>query len=123
MRRVVGWLLAPAGLTGAFAGAALVAAQPGGIGLSGLVVGWLYGIVVGGAMRLFRVPAGALPLVGLLAGPLPIALLLPAEAALDARGLVWVGAFVGLLIGLVEWASARASGSAGRNGRGIADEP
>ena len=114
-RRIVGWMTLPAGLTGAFVGAAVVAGQPGGTGLPGLVVGWLYGTVVGGLLRLFRVPPGAYPLVGLFAGPLPIALLMPTAAAADARGLVWVGAIVGPLIGFVEWAAARHSAPAGRH--------
>lgn len=111
LRRVAGWVLLPSGLAGGFLGAAVVAGQPGGTGLPGLVVGWLYGVVVGGAIRLFRVPPGAYPLAGLLAGPLPIALLTPVDAAADARGLVWLGGIAGLVIGLVEWAASRLSGS------------
>ena len=107
LRRVGAWLLLPSGLTGGFLGAAVVAAQPDGTGLPGLVVGWLYGVVVGGAMRLFRVPPGAYPLTGLLAGPLPFALLTPVNASVEARGLIWLGMLAGLVIGLVEWASAR----------------
>lgn len=106
-RRLSAWLLIPAGLAGGFLGAAVVAAQPGGTGLPGLVVGWLYGVVVGGALRLFRVPPGAYPLTGLLAGPLPIALLTPVHADAEARGLVWLGAVAGLVIGCVEWGASR----------------
>ena len=75
--------------------------------MPGLVIGWLYGVVVGGALRLFRVPPGAFPLIGFLVGPLPIALLMPAGAGADARGLVWLGALAGLVIGLVEWGASR----------------
>ena len=113
LRRIAGWMLLPAGLAGGCFGAAVVAGQPGGTGFPGLVVGWLYGVVVGGALRLFKVPPGAYPLAGLLAGPLPIALLTPTDAANDARGLVWLGAIAGLVIGLVEWAASRHAGAPG----------
>ena len=111
LRRVAAWLRLPSGLAGGFLGAAVVAGQPGGTGLPGLVIGWLYGVVVGGTLRLFRVPPGAYPLAGVLAGPLPIALLTPVGAGADARGLVWLGAIAGLVIGLVEWAASRHPGS------------
>jgi hypothetical protein len=121
LRRLGSWILLPSGLAGGFLGAAIVAAQPGGTGLPGLLVGWLYGVVVGGAIRLFRIPPGAYPLAGLLAGPLPIALLTPIGAGGDARGLVWLGGIAGILIGLVEWAAAR-HGSA-RAARPLGEEP
>jgi len=109
-------LTRPSALAGAFLGAALVAAQPGGTGLVGLVLGWLYGVVVGALLLLFRVPAGAYPLVGLLSGPVPFALLMPVGASQDERGLIWVGMLAGLVLGCVEWAHARrrqrASGTA-----------
>jgi hypothetical protein len=97
----------PSALCGAFLGAAIAAVEPGGTGLHGLIPGWLYGIVVGGLQRSFRVPAGAYPLVGLVCGPLPFALLMPVGAAEDARGLIWVGMLAGLVLGCVEWAHAR----------------
>jgi len=106
-RRLVEWIRIPSGLTGGCLGAMVVAAQPDGTGLPGFVIGWLYGVVVGGGLRIFRVPPGAYPLAGLLAGPLPIALLMPAGASADARGLVWLGALAGIVIGLVEWATSR----------------
>jgi hypothetical protein len=107
---------------GGFLGAAVVAGQPGGTGLLGLVLGWLYGVVVGAVMRLFRVPPGAYPLTGLLAGPVPIALLVPSSASPETRGLVWLGAIFGLVIGLVEWACARhARGGSPPSERGSAE--
>jgi hypothetical protein len=105
-KRIGGWLATPSGLTGGFLGAATVAAQPGANGIPGLVLGWLYGVVVGGLLRLFRVPPGAYPLTGFLAGPVPIALLMPAGAPTTDRGVIWLGFLAGLLIGLVEWAHA-----------------
>jgi|SRR6185436_5904151 len=106
-KKIVRLIARPTALAGAFLGAAVVAAQPGGAGLTGLVLGWLYGLVVAGLMRLFPVPPGALPLVGLLAGPLPFAVLMPAAASADDRGVVWVGMLAGLVLGCVEWAHAR----------------
>jgi hypothetical protein len=100
-------MTSPCALAGACLGAALVAAQPGGTGLVGLLLGWLYGLVVGTLLRLFRVPSAAYPLVGLISGPLPFAVLMPAEASQDARGLIWVGMLAGLVLGCVEWARAR----------------
>jgi hypothetical protein len=84
-----------------------VASQPGGNGLPGLIVGWLYGLVVGGVVRLFRVPAPVFPLAGLLAGPLPVAVLMPDTATAEARGLIGAAALAGLVIGLIEWAVSR----------------
>ncbi len=107
MRKVGRVLTRPSALGGAFLGAALVAAQPEGTGLLGLILGWLYGVIVGGLLRLFRVPAGAYPLIGLISGPLPFALLMPVSASQDERGLIWVGMLAGLVLGCVEWAHAR----------------
>lgn len=100
----------PCGLAGAFFGATLAGLAPGGVGLLGLVVGWLYGIVVGALIRLFRVPAGAYPLIGLLCGPVPIALLTGRGASQDERGALALGLVGGLVLGLVEWASTRHHG-------------
>ena len=99
--------VSPCALAGAFLGAALVAAQPGGTGFVGLLFGWLYGLVVGGLLRLFRVPSAANPLIGLISGPLPFALFMPVGASQDARGLIWVGMLAGLVLGCVEWARVR----------------
>ncbi len=106
-RRIGRAFLGPSAVTGAFLGAAIVAAQPGGSGLAGLVLGWLYGVVVGGLMRLFRVRPGAYPLAGFLAGPVPVALLTFPDASPDMRGVVWLGFVVGLVLGCVEWAHSR----------------
>lgn len=107
MRKVGLVLTRPSALAGAFLGAALVAALPEGTGLFGLILGWLYGVVVAGLLRLFRVPRGAYPLIGLICGPVPFALLMPTSASQDARGLIWVGMLAGLILGCVEWAHAR----------------
>jgi len=106
-KRIARAVTLPAALAGACLGAAITAAQPGGTGLIGFVLGWLYGVVVRAGIRSFRVPSGAFPLVGFLVGSLPFALLMPTEAAEEARGLVWVGCLAGLVVGLVEWASER----------------
>jgi hypothetical protein len=107
MRKIARVLTRPTALGGAFLGAAIFAAQPGGRGVQGLIVGWLYGAVVGGLLRLFRVPSGAYPLVGLLCGPLPFALLMPVAANQDDRGMIWVGMVAGLILGCLEWAHVR----------------
>ena len=112
VKRITRVLTRPSALAGACLGAAIVAAQPGGTGLVGLILGWLYGVVVSGLVRLFRVPPGAAPLVGLLVGPLPFALLMPIGASQDERGLIWVGMIAGLVLGCVEWAHARHPGHA-----------
>jgi hypothetical protein len=106
LQKLVGWLTVPAGLAGGMLGAALGAVMPGGTGLPGFVAGWLYGVVIGALVRLFRVPPGAYPLVGLVAGPLPFALLMPHDAAAGDRGVIWVGLVAGLILGCVEWAHA-----------------
>jgi hypothetical protein len=121
-RRLVEWIRIPSGLTGGCLGAMVVAVQPSGTGLPGFLIGWLYGVVVGAGLRLFRVPPGAFPLAGLLAGPLPIALLMPVGAAVEARGLVWLGALAGLVIGLVEWAVSRHAAARGSAAPPLDDE-
>lgn len=108
LKRIGRLLTHPPALAGAFLGAAVIGAQPGATGLHGLIVGWLYGAVVGALIRLFRVPPGAYPLAGLLSGPVPIAVLMPVDATQDERGLIWVGLLAGLVVGCVEWAQARA---------------
>jgi hypothetical protein len=97
----------PSGLAGACLGAAVIAAQPGANGTPGLIVGWLYGVLVAALVRLFRIPPRAYPLAGFLVGPLPFALLMSPSATSDERGVLWLGFLAGLLIGLMEWAAAR----------------
>ena len=100
------WITHPTGMAGAFLGATVVAASPGGVGILGLVFGWAYGMVVGALIRAFRVPPAAYPLAGLLAGPLPFAVFMTKASAPDARPLAIVGLLLGLILGLVEWARA-----------------
>jgi hypothetical protein len=107
--RLVGVLLLPAGLGGAFLGLALFQLGEGGNRIAGLVVGWLYGISVAGLMRLLPVPPGWYWLAGIFAGPIPIALLMSNGTPANERGVILVGALVGLLLGLLESASARRS--------------
>ena len=106
LSKIGSWLTHPSGLAGAFLGASVVAMQPDGVGLHGVLFGWAYGMVVGAMIRMFRVPAGAYPLIGLLAGPLPFAIFLTREASPDSRAAVFVGFLLGLVLGLVEWARA-----------------
>jgi hypothetical protein len=93
----------PSALAGAFIGATVLALVPGGVGIVGLFVGWLYGIVVGALLRLFPTPKWAYPILGLFIGPLPFAFFIGADVPGDARGIVVVGILVGPLIGFVEW--------------------
>ena len=106
LRRIVRVLTLPSPLAGAMLGATLAGISPGGTGFPGLVVGWLYGIVVCALVRVFRVPVGAYPLAGLIAGPVPFALLMPPGASEADRSVIWVGLFAGLILGCVEWAHA-----------------
>lgn len=96
--------------------------MPGGTGIPGLVVGWLYGLVVGAMIRRFRVHPGAYPLVGLLAGPVPLAVLMPVEATSDQRGVLLLGLVAGLLLGTVEWARTRWPGSDSAEMGAVGDE-
>lgn len=102
-------LAAPSGLAGAFFTTILfnlVSEQGNPVG--GLLIGWIYGVAVGGLMRLFRVKSGALPLVGLLCGPVPFLILFSAASSLEDRGgAVLSSALLGLVIGLLEWARQR----------------
>jgi len=106
-RKLIGILRTPSGLAGAFLGATILALAPGGVGLHGLVVGWLYGVVVAGLLRLFRGPAWANPLLGLFVGPVPLAIFIGGDVSGDARGIVVLGVLAGLVIGFVEWVSVR----------------
>lgn len=100
----------PTGLAGAFLGATVLALVPGGVGMLGLFVGWLYGIVVGALLRLFRTPGWTYPILGLFVGPVPFAFFIGADVAGDARGIVVVGILVGPFLGLVEWLGTRPAG-------------
>ena len=106
-KKVAGVLCLPSGIGGAFLGLALFQLGPGGHRIAGLVVGWLYGISVWGLMRLLPVPRGWSWLAGIFAGPIPLALLMPNGNTADERGVILVGAVVGLLLGLLEVAHAR----------------
>lgn len=107
LKRLFELLRTPCGLAGAFLGASVLALVPGGIGALGLVVGWLYGIVVGALIRLFRAPGWAYPILGLFVGPVPFAFFIGADVPGDARGIVVVGIPAGLFIGFAEWMAVR----------------
>lgn len=107
LKKFFALLRTPSGLAGAFFGATVLALAPGGIGVVGLVVGWLYGVVVGGLLRLFRVPAWSYPLLGLVVGPVPLAVFFGADESGDARGIVVLGILGGLVVGFVEWVTLR----------------
>jgi len=107
LRKCFALLRTPSGLAGAFFGATVVAMAPGGPGVVGLVVGWLYGVVVGGLLRLFRGPAWSYPLLGLFVGPVPLAIFIGADETGDERGIVMLGVLGGLVVGFVEWVSLR----------------
>lgn len=109
MSTVVGflWRLMPAGLAGAFLALAVgrvsEPAEANRLELLGL--GWLYGVVVLGLIRLFPVAPWGRPLAGLLCGPVPAALLVQADMAEDERRvLCLLGALLGLVIGALECA-------------------
>ena len=55
-----------------------------------LGLGWLYGVVVLGLIRIFPVAPRGRPLAGLLCGPVPAALLLPADLDADERRVLWL---------------------------------
>ena len=79
--------------------------------LGGLPFGWLYGVAVGGLIRLFPVKPGAFPLVGLIAGPVPFLILFGSSSSLEDRGgAVLASGFLGLVIGLLEWGRVRRQG-------------
>lgn len=98
---------APAALTGSLLGVSVFALAPGGTGAVGLVVGWLYGVVVGALLRLFPVPLWTYPVLGVFVGPVPLAFFIGKDVGGDARGVVVIGIPLGVLIGFVEWAVAR----------------
>jgi hypothetical protein len=73
-----------------------------------LLVGALYGVAVLGLVRLFRARSFGYLVAGTLSGPVPAALLLPdALPAAERGGACFVAAFLGLCVGLLEWAKVR----------------
>ncbi len=110
-KKIVGVVLLPSGLGGAFLGLALFQLESGNNRIAGVVVGWLYGVSVWGLMRLLPVAPGWTWLAGVFAGPIPIALLMPAGTPTDERGVILLGALVGGLLGLLESAHARRRGA------------
>jgi len=111
-KRIAGCLVLPSGVGGAFLGLALFQLGEGGNRFGGIVVGWLYGVAVAGLIRCLSVPSGWYWLAGLFAGPIPFALLTPDSTPAKERGVILVGALLGLLIGLLETAHARRAGAA-----------
>ena len=82
------------------------AAEGGLVGhLLSLVVsfffGALFGVVILTAIRFFKTARWGYPIAGLLAGSVPI-IVIPVEGK-DLAGLWLVSAFLGVLIGLLEW--------------------
>jgi len=75
--------------------------------LIALVVSFLFGaffgVVMLTAIRLFKTARWGYPIAGILAGSVPI-IVVPAEPK-DIGGLWVVSAFLGLVIGLLEWES------------------
>lgn len=116
-------LSAPCAVSGALMGATVAALNPGGTGLHGLLIGWLYGLVVGTLIRSARVVPPAYPIAGLLFGPLPFALLMPVDASGDQRGILVVGMIAGVLLGLVQWGHVRWAGRAPVGAGAPGDEP
>ncbi|MDX1385383.1 MAG: hypothetical protein R3190_17145 [Thermoanaerobaculia bacterium] len=103
----------PAGLAGAFfalaAGRVAEPAEANRLQLLGL--GWLYGVVVLGLIRIFPVAPWGRPLAGLLCGPVPVVLVLPADLTEDERLAGWLlGALLGLVIGALECARQQREG-------------
>lgn len=111
LQKFFGLLRTPCGLAGACFGATVLSLAPGGVGAAGLVVGWLYGVVVGGILRLFRVPSWSYPLLGLVVGPVPLAVFIGEDVSGDARGVVVLGILGGLVIGFTEWVAIRHAAS------------
>ena len=112
MRRVFSFLggLVPAMLGGAFFVVSFAGVvDPGKPALGGLVVGALCGAAVVGLIRLFRIAPFGYAAAGLVCGPLPFLVLSQGDGTSgDDRFRLWlVGAFFGLLIGVLEWARVR----------------
>ena len=68
------------------------------------IFGALCGVVILGALRLFRTSSWGFPIAGPLAGTLPIVVMVPAKTSQDDFGGLWLlSAILGLIIGLLEW--------------------
>lgn len=68
------------------------------------LLGALYAAAVLGLVRVSGARRWGLAVAGLVAGPVPVALLASADTPADQRGgLLFVGALLGLLVGLLEW--------------------
>ena len=74
-----------------------------------LVIGAIAGVAVVGLIRLFRVAPWGYAVAGVVCGPIPFLLLARSEPIREGdRFGVWlVGAFFGLVLGLLEWARVR----------------
>jgi hypothetical protein len=107
-RRIGGLLRAPSGMTGAALFVGVLPQDPGlGPRLVLLVVGWLYGRLLGALVRASRLTPGAWPLAGLILGPAPASLLLFRLGREEHGAVVALGALLGLLVGTIEWAHQR----------------
>lgn len=103
--------LMPAGLAGAFfLTTALVEHKAESPNLlvflfASTVGGFLLGSAIVGLIRMFRVAIWAYPVVGLLSGPVPFAILSDkADGGEQWAGMWFVGALLGLVIGILEFA-------------------
>ncbi|MBI5432974.1 MAG: hypothetical protein HZA52_09110 [Planctomycetes bacterium] len=69
-----------------------------------VLLGALYALAVLGLVRIFGAKRWGLALAGCLCGPAPVALLAQADSGGGGRaGMLLASAFLGLLIGLMEW--------------------
>ena len=114
MRRlgaVVGSLM-PGGLAAAFCFLGVVRAMDPGTPRSvALFLGWLAGAALVGLMRLFRVASWALPLTGILSGMFLMGIAMGSDSSNEDRGgALFLGAILGLIVGLVEWARVQRVG-------------
>jgi hypothetical protein len=68
------------------------------------IFGLLCGLVILGAIRLFRTARWGYLIAGPLAGTLPIVVMVPSKTSQDDFGGLWLlSAILGLFIGLLEW--------------------
>ncbi|MCC6407747.1 MAG: hypothetical protein IT453_11310 [Planctomycetes bacterium] len=69
-----------------------------------MLIGALYALAVLGLVRIFGAKRWGLALAGCLCGPAPVALLAQSDSGGEDRaGMLLAGAFLGLVIGLMEW--------------------